>query len=149
MEERDLVSVMEIEKASFTNPWHFSSFLGEIANYDISFPYVVIHSQLRRIIGYVIFWLINDEAQISNFALHPDFRGRSLGGEVLSRILELIQNRGGKEVILEVRPSNMPARMLYAKFGFKVVGVRKQYYNFPREDALLMAKELDTKKRKM
>lgn len=149
MEERDLVSVMEIERASFTNPWHFSSFHGEIANYDISFPYVVVHSQLRRIIGYVIFWLIKDEAQISNFAVHPDFRGRGLGEEVLSRILELIQKRGGKEVILEVRPTNMPARMLYAKFGFKVAGVRKQYYTFPREDALLMAKVFDSKKRKI
>lgn len=92
--------------------------------------------------GYIIFWLIQDEAQISNFAIHPDFRGRGLGEEVLSRILELIQKRGGKEVILEVRPTNMPARMLYAKFGFKVVGIRKQYYNLPREDAMLMAKVL-------
>jgi ribosomal-protein-alanine N-acetyltransferase len=145
MEEKDLIPVLEIERAAFTNPWHFSSFQGEIDNYDISFPYVVIHSRDGRIMGYIIFWLINDEAQISNFAIHPDYRGRGLGEEVLSRILDLIQKRGGKEVILEVRPTNMPARLLYTKFGFKAVGIRKQYYDRPREDALLMGKVFESK----
>ncbi len=143
MEENDLAAVKEIEHASFTNPWHISSFQGEIANYDISFPYVVIHADSGDIIGYVIFWLIRDEAQISNFAVHPEFRGRGLGEEVLSRTLALMKKRGGKQVVLEVRPSNMPARLLYAKFGFKVIGIRREYYNLPKEDALLMAKVFD------
>jgi len=142
MEERDLPAVMEIERSSFTNPWHHTSFQGEIDNFDISFPYVVIHSRMKKIIGYVIFWLINDEAQISNFAVHPDFRTRGLGEEVLSRILHLIRRRGGKEVILEVRPSNTAARMLYAKFGFRVVGIRPNYYHCPPEDAVVMTKSL-------
>ncbi len=143
MEEKDLVFVMEIEGASFSNPWHLSSFLGEIANYDMSFPYVVIHSRLEKIIGYIIFWLVKDEAQISNFAVHPDFRGRGLGEDVLSRALELIRKRGGREVILEVRPSNTAACFLYAKFGFRIAGVRKNYYHLPSEDALVMVKDFD------
>ncbi|MFO7981514.1 MAG: GNAT family N-acetyltransferase, partial [Candidatus Aminicenantes bacterium] len=74
---------MDIEKKSFSNPWHLSSFEGEIQNYDISFPYVVIHPETQRLIGYVIFWQIGGEVQISNFAVHPDFRRMSIGSSVL------------------------------------------------------------------
>lgn len=142
MTRGDLRFVMNIEKKSFSNPWHLSSFEGEIQNYDISFPYVVIHPETQRLIGYVIFWQIGGEVQISNFAVHPDFRRMGIGTSVLGRILEIIKRRGAKIVILEVRESNNSARFLYKKFGFKEVGIRKNYYSRPEEDAVVMAKKM-------
>jgi [ribosomal protein S18]-alanine N-acetyltransferase len=142
MTRGDLRFVMDIEKKSFSNPWHLSSFEGEIQNYDISFPYVVIHPETQRLIGYVIFWQIGGEVQISNFAVHPDFRRMGIGSSVLGRILEIIKRRGAKIVILEVRESNNSARFLYKKFGFKEAGIRKNYYSRPEEDAVVMAKKM-------
>ncbi|MFW6140329.1 MAG: ribosomal protein S18-alanine N-acetyltransferase [Acidobacteriota bacterium] len=133
---------MEIEKESFPNPWHLSSFEGEIHNYDISFPYVVIHPETGKLVGYIIFWQIGGEVQISNLAVHPDFRRMGFGSSVLSRILEIIKKRGAKIVLLEVRESNDPARYLYKKFGFKEAGIRKSYYSNPVEDAVVMVKEM-------
>ena len=134
---------MEIEKDSFSNPWHLSSFEGEIQNFDISFPYVVIHPETGKLIGYVIFWQIGKEVQISNFAVHPDFRKRGVGSSVLGRILGIIKKRGANIVILEVRESNNSARFLYKKFGFKEAGIRKDYYSLPDEDAVVMVKKIE------
>ncbi len=74
MEERDLPFVMTIERLSFSHPWLESTFKGEINNRGISFPFVVVHRHQGKIIGYIIFWLMGEKAQISNFAIHPDFR---------------------------------------------------------------------------
>jgi ribosomal-protein-alanine N-acetyltransferase len=142
MNRGDLRFVMEIEKESFSNPWHLSSFEGEIQNFDISFPYVVIHPETGKLIGYVIFWQIGKEVQISNFAVHPDFRKRGVGSSVLGRILGIIKKRGANIVILEVRESNNSARFLYKKFGFKEAGIRKDYYSLPDEDAVVMVKKM-------
>jgi len=142
MNREDLRFVMEIEKDSFSNPWHLSSFEGEIQNFDISFPYVVIHPETGKLIGYVIFWQIGKEVQISNFAVHPDFRKRGVGSSVLGRILGIIKKRGANIVILEVRESNNSARFLYKKFGFKEAGIRKDYYSLPDEDAVVMVKKM-------
>ncbi len=140
MEERDLPFVLKIERLSFSHPWLESTFKGEINNQGISFPFVVVHMNQDKIIGYIIFWLMGDKAQISNFAIHPDFRRLGLGGKVLNRISAQIRKYGAKSVILEVRPSNFAARRLYGKYGFKSLGIRKAYYRDPEEDALVMLK---------
>jgi len=136
---------MGIEKKSFSNPWHLSSFEGEIENYDISFPYVVVHPETGKLIGYIIFWQIDEEVQISNFAVHPDFRRMGVGSSVLRRVLGIIKRRGAKVVILEVRESNNSAHFLYKKFGFKKAGIRKNYYSRPVEDAVVMAKKVKSR----
>lgn len=142
MNRADLGFVMDIEKKSFSNPWHLSSFEGEIQNYDISFPYVVIHPGTGKLVGYIVFWQIGSEVQISNFAVHPDFRRMGIGSSVLRRILDIIKKRGAQVVILEVRESNNSARFLYKKFGFKEAGIRKDYYTRPVEDAVVMVKKM-------
>jgi len=101
---------------------------------------VVVHRNQDKIIGYIIFWLLENKAQISNFAIHPDFRRLGVGGKVLNRITAQIRKYGAKSVILEVRPSNFAARRLYGKYGFKSLGIRKDYYRDPEEDALVMIK---------
>ncbi|MBN1223665.1 MAG: ribosomal protein S18-alanine N-acetyltransferase [Candidatus Aminicenantes bacterium] len=142
MKEGDIPSVLAIEKRSFANPWSMSAFIGEIANKDISYPYVIVHRTGDKVIGYIIYWKIDEEVQISNFALHPDYRGSGVGKKVLQDVLDELHRGGTLYVFLEVRPSNFPARLLYEKMGFEIFGVRKNYYRTPDEDALIMGKTL-------
>ena len=143
MEEEDIPFVYEIEKLSFPNPWHESTFRGEIQNRHISFPYVIVHSQEKKVIGYIIFWQVKDEVQINNIAIHPDFRRKGLGEAVMRKVLELVRRENAQFVFLEVRPSNAAAFSLYKKLGFKVLGIRKDYYSRPREDALVLGLRLN------
>lgn len=142
MREDDLASVMEIEHLSFPYPWRRSTFIGEIDNYPFSISFVIIHSQNQRLMGYIILWFMQKEVQISNFALHPDFRRKGVGESVLRDILDKIKREGATEIFLEVRPSNHVAQSLYKKLGFQVLGLRKNYYQSPVEDALIMGKRL-------
>lgn len=145
MEEKDIPYVGAIERQSFSNPWPESSFLGEIENESISFPFVIVYKPEEKVIGYLIYWKIGEEAQISNVAVHPDWRGRGIGERVIREILELMKKQGVRYVVLEVRPSNQVARSLYHKLGFEVIGVRKGYYKNPPENALIMGKILQDK----
>ena len=142
MEEEDIPAILEIENVSFQNPWRASTFSGEIANRGISYPYVIVHRNFERIIGYIIYWKIQEEVQISNFAIHPDFRKKGIGEAVMRSVIKAIQRGGGAYVFLEVRPSNLAARNLYKKLGFKILGTRKDYYQTPLEDALIMGRPL-------
>jgi ribosomal-protein-alanine N-acetyltransferase len=142
MEEADILSILEIENVSFQNPWKASTFSGEIVNRGISYPYVIVHRIFERVIGYIIYWKIQEEVQISNFAIHPDFREKGIGETVMRSVIKAIQRDGGVYVFLEVRPSNLAARALYKKLGFKVLGSKKDYYQTPMEDALIMGRPL-------
>jgi len=142
MEVADLTSVLEIERASFPNPWHESTFRGEIYHRSISFPLVVVHATLNKVIGYVIFWQVGEDAQINNIAVHPDFRRLGIGETVLRQVIEMVRLRGGRLISLEVRPSNTAALNLYRKLGFKMMGVRQGYYTNPAEDAFVLGLHL-------
>ncbi len=142
MKEKDLASVLKIENLSFTNPWHEAAFKGEIDNDEISFPYVVIHRIQQKVIGYIVLWRVNKEVQISNIAIHPDFRRLGIGEAVIRQVLDELCGEKAEYVILEVRLSNLAAQSLYSKLGFKVLGIRKDYYINPDEDAVLMGKNL-------
>jgi ribosomal-protein-alanine N-acetyltransferase len=138
MIEADIPAVLVIEGLSFSNPWSDATFRGEVQNKGISFPVVIVHEPDQRLAGYVIYWQIRDEVQITNIALHPDFRRRGIGETVLTVILKEIRGKGATFVTLEVRSSNTPAVSLYRKLGFKVLGTRKGYYGNPVEDAYVM-----------
>ncbi len=142
MQEDDLDSVLEIEHLSFPHPWRLSTFIGELGNHPMSIPFVILHHPNERLIGYIILWFIHEEVQISNFAIHPDFRRMGIGKAVLLDVLDKIAKEGAAEIFLEVRPSNHIARSLYEKLGFQILGVRKNYYQSPVEDALIMGKNL-------
>jgi [ribosomal protein S18]-alanine N-acetyltransferase len=142
MEERDLAAVLEIEHLSFPNPWHESTFRGEMQHRPISFPLVVVHKTLGQVIGYVIFWIIGEDVQINNIAVHPDFRGMGIGGRVLRHVIGEVRLRGAQLITLEVRPSNTAALSLYKTLGFKTMGIRKGYYTMPPEDAIVLGLHL-------
>jgi ribosomal-protein-alanine N-acetyltransferase len=142
MEQGDIPSVLAIERVSFPSPWQESTFRGEIQHRPISYPLVVVHSTLNRIIGYVIYWQIGEEVQINNIAVHPEFRRLGIGEQVLRLVIEDVRLRGGKLITLEVRPSNTGALQLYKKLGFRMISVRKGYYSYPPEDAFVLVLHL-------
>jgi len=144
MRAEDLAAVLAIERVSFPNPWPATTFLGEIQNTSVSHPYVAVTESGSGplLIGYIIFWLIADEAQVNNIAVHPDFRNQGVGQSLMERALDMIRDLDGHFVILEVRPSNHSAQRLYHKLGFFEVGRRRSYYFNPEEDALILGLSL-------
>ena len=96
----------------------------------------------RPVVGYSGFWYILDEAHVSTIAVHPDWRGRSVGEHLFVGMLEHALDLGAVTATLEVRVTNERAQNLYRKYFFEVVGRRRRYYRDNGEDALLMTAEL-------
>jgi [ribosomal protein S18]-alanine N-acetyltransferase len=91
-----------------------------------------------EVVGFIVGRLIQNECEIENVAVHGAARRRGLGSRLLGEFLDLIQSRGGREIWLEVRESNLAARALYEKWAFVEAGRRKHYYSEPDEDALIL-----------
>jgi ribosomal-protein-alanine N-acetyltransferase len=142
MEEKDLPAVLAIERVSFPNPWHESTFRGEIQNRSISFPLVIVQKEDNQVVGYIVFWQIGEEVQVNNIAIHPEFRRQGLGEALLRHALARVKQQGANFVTLEVRQSNFAAQALYRKLGFQPLGVRRFYYSNPAEDAIVMGLDL-------
>lgn len=131
----DVPGIVEIERASFGDPWSVASFRGTFANEG---AIVQVAEQEGRVIGYFVAWVIGDEAELANLAVAPTERRGGVGALLLDALLRELESRGGATVFLEVRDGNAAARTLYASRGFEVTGRRKGYYRAPVEDAVLM-----------
>ena len=83
-------------------------------------------------------WLMVDEAHITTFAVHPAWRRQRVGERLLLAFLDVATDQRAHEATLEVRLSNLAARRLYEKYGFRPVGLRPRYYSDDHEDALIM-----------
>ena len=93
--------------------------------------------------AYAILWKVRDEGELANIAVRGDLRGRGIGSRLLSRMLKVAEDSGVRSLYLEVRESNELAREMYARRGFQEIGVRKGYYEGPREDARVLKKSLE------
>ena len=136
MELADVASVEAIERASFSAPWPPNAYRTELQTNRLA-HYLVIRVG-PQIVGYAGLWLMVDEAHVTTFAIHPDWRRRRLGERLLIALLDIALERQAAEATLEVRLSNLAARRLYEKFGFRPVGIRPRYYTDNNEDALIM-----------
>jgi ribosomal-protein-alanine N-acetyltransferase len=132
----DLDAVHAIERASFTTPWPPHAYQSEIETNRLA-RYVVARVD-GEVVAYAGMWIMVDEAHITTFAVHPAWRRQRLGERLLLAILDIAIARGAREATLEVRLSNLPARRLYEKYGFRPVGLRPRYYSDNNEDALIM-----------
>jgi ribosomal-protein-alanine N-acetyltransferase len=132
----DLDAVHAIERASFTTPWPPHAYQSEIESNRLA-RYVVARVG-DDVVAYAGMWIMVDEAHITTFAVHPGWRRQRLGERLLIAILDIAVARGAREATLEVRLSNLPARRLYEKYGFRPVGLRPRYYSDNNEDALIM-----------
>ena len=135
----DLPAVQAIEKASFTTPWPTQAYRTEIETNRLA-SYLVVRRN-DEVIAYGGVWLMVDEAHITTFAVDPAMRRRRVGERLLLALLDVAADRGAHEATLEVRLSNLPARRLYEKYGFRPVGLRPRYYTDDNEDALIMTTE--------
>jgi [ribosomal protein S18]-alanine N-acetyltransferase len=135
----DLDAVREIERRSFSTPWPAHAYPAEIETNRLA------HYRVARLDGRIVafagIWLMLDEAHVTTFAVHPDFRRRSIGERLLLAMLDVAVANGAREATLEVRLSNVAARKLYEKYGFRPVGLRPRYYSDDNEDALIMTTE--------
>ncbi|MBO8157248.1 MAG: ribosomal protein S18-alanine N-acetyltransferase [Bacillaceae bacterium] len=132
----DLDDVMKIEHESFSSPWKRSSFVNELMENPYAFYYVI--EQNNQVFGYCGLWIVFDQAQITNIAILPEFRGKKYGDKLFSFALKKAREKGASFLTLEVRVSNIRAQNLYQKFGMQPVGLRKNYYQDNQEDAIVM-----------
>jgi [ribosomal protein S18]-alanine N-acetyltransferase len=139
MTTADIENVIAIERASFQFPWSTRFFLDEL---QVACARSILAEVEGRIAGYVLFWLLPDEVDIHNIAVHPDFRRQGIGRLLLEQVVAAARGQERLRVTLDVRFSNAPAQNLYRSFGFVTRGVRKGYYSDNGEDALVMALEL-------
>lgn len=136
MQLEDIPQIMEVELECFTVPWTPEAFHNELTH-NRNAHYIVMLLD-DRIIGYAGMWLMIDEAHVTNVGIREKYRGRKLGQKLMQRLVDEALLRGAERMTLEVRVSNLVAQRLYEKFGFRPVGVRRQYYSDNKEDAIIM-----------
>lgn len=135
MKPEDADGVEAVEKATFAIPWSRQSFWEEAASER---TYYLLALDDASVIGYAGVWLVADEAQITNVAIAPAYRGRGIGHQMMAELIRIVKERGAAAMTLEVRPSNAAAIALYTGFGFRNAGLRKGYYQDNGEDAMIM-----------
>ncbi len=136
MRPEDLDGVLWVEQSSFRTPWSRKLFEEEFRNPELSHYYIARCKE--HVVGYMGFWLVQDEAHITNLAIHPGFRRQNYGDRLLCTTMSEALKLGAKRATLEVRASNKVAQKLYEKHGFKLAAIRKKYYSDNDEDALIM-----------
>ncbi|MGH2511684.1 MAG: ribosomal protein S18-alanine N-acetyltransferase [Candidatus Limnocylindrales bacterium] len=135
----DLPAVQAIERASFSAPWPANAYRTELETNKLA-HYLVVRVGVE-IAGFAGLWLMVDEAHVTTFAIAPAWRRNHLAERLLVAVLDVALERRANEATLEVRLSNLAARRLYEKFGFRPVGIRPRYYSDNNEDALIMTTE--------
>jgi ribosomal-protein-alanine N-acetyltransferase len=139
MSKEDVEEVARLEEICFSDPWSKETFTEEL-QLRLAIPFVV--KLKEKVVGYTCLWHLDDQLEVANFAVSPDYRSKGIGEKLMKRILLEAKERACKSIILSVRESNKLAINLYTKFGFVEVGRRKKYYRLPTEDALTMVKTL-------
>ena len=134
-----LDEVAELERICFSVPWSRNMLAEELDNLLSAF--LVALDDNDRVVGYAGLQVVLDEGYITNVAVRPEYRRQGIAGELLRVFHRFAEGNKMAFLTLEVRDSNSSARALYTKHGFKEVGVRKNYYDHPKEDAIIMTLE--------
>jgi [ribosomal protein S18]-alanine N-acetyltransferase len=139
MRIQDLPEIQEIESISFSTPWSETLFRNELSK-NISVCRVARVD--GKMAGYLCGEVIIDEGHILNLAVHPEHQGKGIASHLIQEMLGIMRERNCRSVFLEVRISNEQARHIYEKFGFALLGERKDYYVSPVEDAVILVLRL-------
>lgn len=132
----DIQAAQEIERLSFSSPWPAHALEQELTGNRLA-RYVVARVG-DATVAFAGVWLMVDDAHITTFGVHPDWRRRAIGRQLLLAVADLARELGARRLTLEVRAGNTAAQALYQRFGFEVVGRRAGYYTDDGEDALIM-----------
>jgi len=135
MNSFNILGVKEISDLSFSSPWSLLSMEKELINKNAIYIVVKLGS---KVVAFGGMWIIFDEGHITNIAVHPDFRRNNFGDTVVENLIKIAKDKNMASLTLEVRSSNIAAINLYKKHNFSVEGIRKNYYQSPREDGYIM-----------
>ncbi len=135
IEEADCKAVAALEKDIFSQPWSEQGFLDAIKMDNTIF---LLAEEEGDCLGYIGMYLSLEEGEITNVAVAPEKRGLGIGDALLKESIARAKEKGIAQIVLEVRVSNEAAIHLYEKNGFKSCGIRKGFYEFPKEDAHIM-----------
>ena len=135
MKVDDIDGVFEVEKNCFEDYWSKDSFKKELSNNLAKYLVAKVDG---KVAGYVGIWFVVDEGHIINVAVHEDYRGQKIGDQLIKELVQVCKDNNIVSMTLEVRTSNTVAQNLYRKYGFKMAGIRKEYYSNNKEDAIIM-----------
>ncbi len=136
--EADVPAIIELEHQCFPFPWPEGAFYQELKNAWSSLEVLVEPG--GSIVGFIVYWIVEDELHLLDIAVHPSLQKRGVGRALMLRLEEICASDGLTFLTLEVRESNDRAIRLYTKMGYDVIHKRKKYYVDNQEDALVMAK---------
>ena len=134
----DAPAIAGIERVSFTSPWN-EEMLRESLESELSLSFKA--SYLGRTSGYLLGRAISGEGELDHLAVSPECRRHGVGRRLMEAFIAACREGGCRKIFLEVRSSNTPAQALYRSSGFEQIGLRKDYYSSPVEDAVVMARE--------
>ena len=137
LEKNEINGVAELEKLCFCCPWSESALELLLGDSAVGFCAV---DNTGKVLAYGGMMCVLDEGEITNIATHPNARRVGLGKRIVSALLEYGKERGLLSYSLEVRESNEAAIALYSGLGFEAVGIRKNFYTKPNENAVIMIK---------
>ena len=161
MTKEDIKQVVEIEKECFSLPWCEKSFEDSLKREDTIFlvceqevcqtceeyaddiqKQALSYTPYKKILGYIGMYCSFEEGEITNVAVLPFARKKGVGNRLINSLKEIAKHQNLERIVLEVRVSNQPAISLYEKNGFVSVGIRKNFYEKPVEDAKIMICEM-------
>lgn len=135
MNSSHVEGVFEVSKLSLSETWNMESIERELSN-KLAKYFVALDGD--KVIGFIGMWIILDEGDITNIAVHPNYRKQGIGNLLINRLVSLCKESNINSLTLEVREGNIPAQNLYKKHEFKEEGLRKNFYDNPKENAIIM-----------
>ena len=140
MTRDDVEAVAYWEKEIFTDAWTAGNFYESLKNPNAWM--MVSVDEEDHLTGYACIYHALDEAELENIAVFPSYRRQNIAETMLTHALLGLKDKGIERIYLEVRESNLSAQALYLKTGFEIVGMRKNFYDRPKEHAFVMMKEI-------
>ena len=136
MKEEDVAAVAALEQATFADAWSAQGIRDTLCQ---SQAYILVAELDEKIVGYCIVYHVLDEAEIARIAVDSSRRNQGVGHCLMDAVTEECKTNGITRILLDVRESNDSARSFYSHYGFKEDGIRKDFYECPREHAVLMS----------
>lgn len=138
MTEAHVSQIGALEKKCFSDPWSEKSIASELDN-PLSLWLTALDG--KKVAGYIGSQTVLGESDMMNLAVSPEYRRQGVGRALVTALIDRLRQTGSHSITLEVRESNLPACQLYESLGFTQVGLRRGYYEKPREDARILKKE--------
>lgn len=139
MTEQDVAQIAELEKKVFSDAWTST---GIYETFGQNQAFIAVAECDGEIAGYCIIYYVMDEGEIARIAVDEKVRRQGVGRGLLDFVCECCKMKNVYRLLLDVRESNESARRFYEQYGFAVDGVRKNFYDQPKENAVLMSKNI-------